>query len=139
MVNAVVAIELTLDTHSGGVGVQLGSRKLHAADIITTKSTATETPFLTARRFCKLMCEKPRLPKQPVYGINDWYYAYGNNSAKLIRELTTLMAGLVTDTTNRPFSVIDAGWAKYSPSLPGDGGWADDFSIPNDLNLKICT
>ncbi len=42
------------------------------------------------------------------------------------------MAGLVTDTNNRPFSVIDAGWAKYSPLLPGDGGWADDFSIPND-------
>ncbi len=126
------SIELTLDTHSGGVGVELGSRKLHAANIVTTESTATETPFLTARRFCKLMCEKPRLPKQPVYGINDWYYAYGNNSAKLIKEQTALMAGLVTDTANRPFSVIDAGWAKYSPYLPGDGGWADDFSKPND-------
>ena len=75
-------IELTLDTHSGGVGVEPGQRKLHAADIITTKSTAQENPFATAQRFCKLMCPKPRLPKQPVYGINDWYYAYGNNSAK---------------------------------------------------------
>jgi alpha-galactosidase len=125
-------LELTMDTHSGGVGVQLGSRKLHAADIITTQSTATETPFLTAHRFCKLMCEKPRLPKQPVYGINDWYYAYGNNSPKLIKEQTAIMADLVTDTNNRPFSVIDAGWAAYSPLLPGDGGWADDFSKPND-------
>ena len=126
------SLELTCDTHSGGAGVQLGARKLHAADIITTGNTADETPFLTARRFCKLMCEKPRLPKQPVYGINDWYYAYGNNSAKLIKELTALMADLVTDTDNRPFSVIDAGWAVYSPYLPGDGGWADDFSKPND-------
>jgi len=126
------SIELTLNTHSGGAGVELDSRKLHAANIVTTESTVTETPFLTARRFCKLMCEKPRLPKQPVYGINDWYYAYGNNSAKLIKEQTALMAGLVTDTNNRPFSVIDAGWAQYSPYLPGDGGWADDFSKPND-------
>jgi alpha-galactosidase len=125
-------LELTLDTHSGGNGVELGQRKLHAADIITTQSTSAETPFLTARRFCKLMCEKPRLPKQPVYGINDWYYAYGNNSAKLIKEQTALMAQLVTDSDNRPFSVIDAGWAQYSPYLPGDGGWADDFSKPND-------
>ncbi|MDB4901277.1 MAG: alpha-galactosidase [Mucilaginibacter sp.] len=125
-------LELTIDTHSGGVGVQLGSRKLHAADIITTQSTATETPFITAQRFCKLMCEKPRLPKQPVYGINDWYYAYGNNSPKLIKEQTAIMAELVTDTNNRPFSVIDAGWAAYSPLLPNDGGWADDFSKPND-------
>ncbi|MDB5130724.1 MAG: alpha-galactosidase [Mucilaginibacter sp.] len=126
------SLELTLDTHSGGSGVQLGSRKLHAADIITTISTAGENPFKTARRFCSLMCEKPRLPKQPVYGINDWYFAYGNNSSRLIKETTALMAELVTDTHNRPFSVIDAGWAKYSPYLPGDGGWADDFSQPNE-------
>jgi len=126
------SIELTLDTHSGGNGVELGNRKLHAADIITTQSTPAETPFLTARRFCRLMCEKQRLPKQPVYGINDWYYAYGNNSAKLIKEQTALMTELATDTNNRPFSVIDAGWAKYSPLLPNDGGWADDFSVPND-------
>jgi alpha-galactosidase len=126
------SLELTLDTYSGGNGVQLGSRKLHAADIVTTISTVAETPFLTAQRFCKLMCEKPRLPKQPIYGINDWYYTYGNNSPKLIKETTALMAGLVTDTGNRPFSVIDAGWAAYSPYLPGDGGWADDFSRPNE-------
>jgi alpha-galactosidase len=125
-------LELTMDTSSGGMGVKLGSRKLHAADIISTESTSIETPFTTAQRFCKLMCEKPRLPQQPVYGINDWYYAYGNNSPKLIKEQTALMADLVTDTNNRPFSVIDAGWAAYSPLLPGDGGWADDFSKPND-------
>ncbi|MDB5089414.1 MAG: alpha-galactosidase, partial [Mucilaginibacter sp.] len=126
------SIELTLDTHSGGSGVQLGARKLHAADIVTTESTATENAFATARRFCKLMCDKPRLPKQPVYGINDWYYAYGNNSAKLIRETTALMAELVTDTNNRPFSVVDAGWAEYSPLLPGDGGWNETYAKPND-------
>jgi len=125
-------IELTLETQSGGVGVQLGARNLHAADIITTKSTTAETPFLTAQRFCRLMCEKSRLPRAPVYGINDWYYAYGNNSPKLIKEQTAIMAGLATDTSNRPFSVIDAGWAAYSPLLPGDCCWADDFSRPNE-------
>ncbi|MDP9047594.1 MAG: hypothetical protein M3N14_05610, partial [Bacteroidota bacterium] len=80
------SLELTLDTRSGGVGVQLGARKLHAADIVTTLSTPAENVFKTARRFCKLMCEHSRLPKQPVYGINDWYYAYGNNSPRLIKE-----------------------------------------------------
>jgi alpha-galactosidase len=120
-----------MDTHSGGVGVVLGERRLHIADVITTESTPAENPFSTARRFCKMLCEKQRLPKQPVYGINDWYYAYGNNSAELIKQTTAIMADLVTDTSNRPFSVIDAGWAVYSPYLPGDGGWADDFSKPN--------
>ena len=127
------SIELTLDTRSGGIGVQLGQRKLHACDIVTAESTEAETPFATARRFCKLMCENPRLPKQPVYGINDWYFAYGNNSEKLIKEQTALMAELATENANRPFSVIDAGWASYSPLLPGDAScWSDDFSVPNE-------
>ena len=125
-------IELTLDTHSGGNGVQLGMRKLFAADIITTIGTLTETPFSTAQRFCTMMCEKPRIPKQPVYGINDWYYAYGNNTPKLIKEQTALMSELAIDSINRPFSVIDAGWAAYSPKLPGDCCWQEDFSRPNE-------
>lgn len=125
-------LELTMDTQSGGVGVLLGDRPLHAAEIVTMKGTEGETPFATAQRFCRMMCPKPRLPKQPVYGINDWYFAYGNNSADLIKEITALMTDLAPDTNNRPFSVIDAGWATYSPLLPGDGGFMDDFSKPND-------
>jgi alpha-galactosidase len=114
------AIELTLDTHSGGVGVKLGQRKLHAADIVTTISKNGENPFATATRFCKIMCAKPRLPKQPVYGINDWYVVYGRNSSETIKQQTALMAELVTSTTNRPFSVIDDGWEQ-----------PDDFSKSN--------
>jgi alpha-galactosidase len=126
------SLELTLDTHSGGNGVLLGNRVLHAADIVTTESKDGETPFQTDHRFCGIMCERPRLPKQPVYGINDWYFAYGNNSFDLIKKTTAMMAELVTDFNNKPFSVVDAGWATYSPLLPGDGGWNDDFSKPND-------
>ncbi len=126
------SLELTLDTHSGGNGVMLGNRTLHAADIVTTQNKSSETPFQTDHRFCGIMCEKPRLPKQPVYGINDWYFAYGRNNFDLIKQTTATMSELVTDTHNKPFSVIDAGWATYSPYLPGDGGWNDDFSKPND-------
>jgi alpha-galactosidase len=113
-------IELTMDTHSGGVGVKLGQRKLHAADIVTTISKTSESPYATATRFCKVMCAKPRLPKQPVYGINDWYVVYGKNSSETIKRQTATMAELVTSTTNRPFSVIDDGWQQ-----------PDDFSKSN--------
>lgn len=126
------ALQLTMDTRNGGSGVLLGDRLLHSADIITTKNKGDENVFATASRFCKMMCPNPRLPKQPVYGINDWYFAYGNNSYDLILQHTSMMADLVTDTNNRPFSVVDAGWAKYSPLLPGDCCFQDDFSTPND-------
>ncbi|HEY5462361.1 MAG TPA: hypothetical protein VIJ95_03830 [Hanamia sp.] len=125
-------MQLTLDTHSAGVGVRLGSRTLHAADIITTKNKPGETLFTTSQRFCKMMCDKPRLPAQPVYGINDWYFTYGNNSSDLILKITSLLTGLAPNTNNRPFSVIDAGWAFYSPLLPNDCCWQDDYSRPND-------
>jgi alpha-galactosidase len=115
------AIELTLDTHSGGVGVMLGKRELHAADIIVSESKTGETVFATATRFCKMMCLRPQLPKQPVYGINDWYAVYGNNSFDSIKSQTAFMAELVTDISNRPFSLIDDGWQVR-----------DDFSKPND-------
>jgi len=114
-------LSLTLDTHSAGVGVQLGHRQLHMADVVTTANLDSENAFQTARRFCTLMCDKPRLPKEPVYGINDWYYAYGNNSAQLILEQTRLMTDLATDTANRPYCVIDDGWEQ-----------PDDFSKCND-------
>lgn len=125
-------MQLTLDTRNGGNGVILGSRALHAADIVGTQSLAGENTFATARRFCKLMCDKPLLPRQPIYGINDWYVAYGANSAGIILNHTSRMAELVTDHRNKPFSVIDAGWATYAPALPNDGGWNDDFTRPND-------
>lgn len=125
-------LQLTMDTRSGGVGTHLGDRELTAANIVVIKGKEGESVFATGRRFCALMCENPRLPKQPVYGINDWYYAYGNNNPELILRQTSLMTELATNTSNRPFSVVDAGWAVYSPYHEGDGGWMDDFSRPND-------
>jgi alpha-galactosidase len=78
------------------------------------------------------MCDNPLLPLKPVYGINDWYFAYGNNSAQLILETTSIMAALASNAENPPFSVIDAGWAIKSPFLPDDCCWGDDFSVSNN-------
>ncbi len=139
-------LSLTLDTRSGGNGVQLGNKKLSAAEIVTIKSNAGESPFQTTRRFAKLMCDKARMPLQPVYGINDWYFSYGNNTEKLIIEHTEMMVPMADGLKNRPFSVIDAGWFKGPPSMPNDCCWGDDMSSPNakftdmgKLALKIKT
>lgn len=124
-------VSLTMDTRSGGNAVQLGGRKLRAAEIVTTKSDSGESPFLTARRFMKTMCDHARMPAQPVYGINDWYFTYGNNSEDLILEHTNLMAPMAEGLSNRPFSVIDAGWFVTSPSVPNDSSWGDRLDLPN--------
>src|SRR5665647_219333 len=74
------SLSLILDTRNGTKGVKLGKRVLRAAEIVCYTGKTGENTFTSAVNFCKLMCPKPRLPKQPVYGINDWYFAYGKNS-----------------------------------------------------------
>jgi alpha-galactosidase len=125
-------LNLTLDTRSGGNGVLLGNRRLLAAEIVITTSYEGETPYQTTRRFLGMLCDKARMPAQPVYGINDWYFAYGHNSAKLILEHTGLMAPLAEGLSNRPFSVIDAGWFQTPPAFPNDCCWGDTMGASND-------
>ena len=119
------AVELHLDTNCGSNGVRLGTRTLHAAEIVTMKGKEGEPAFQSTRRFAKLMCDKARMPKEPVYGINDWYFTYGNNSEKLILEHTDLMSPFAEGSQNLPFSVIDAGWFQTSPQSPEDRSWGD--------------
>ena len=124
-------LRLTLDTRSGGNGVRLGGRKLQAAEIVMTKSDIGESPFQAARTFMKLMCDKARMLAQPVYGINDWYFTYGNNSADLILDHTQMLAPMADGLANPPFSVIDAGWFETSPIVPNDSSWGDRLDVPN--------
>jgi alpha-galactosidase len=119
------SLELNLDTRNSSNGVSLGSRILHAADIVTTKNTGNENTFATARRFCKQLCDKPKTVRQPVYGINDWYFAYGNNSAGLILEHTSLLASLASNADNKPFSVIDDGWSLGTDYTKTNGKFPD--------------
>lgn len=126
-------LELYLDTHSGGAGVEPGDRVLHAAEIVTTQSTAGERPFQTDTRFCKMMCDNPRLPKKPVYGINDWYFAYGNNSKDLILESTRPMAELAKDNNNRPFSVIDDGWSLGADFSKANAKFGDMAAVAAEI------
>ena len=126
------ALDLVLDTNSGGSGVLLGERTLHAADIITTESLNGENAWHTDIRFCKMMCPNPRLPAKPVYGINDWYFAYGNNSRDLILNHTRTMANLVNNPSNPPFSVIDMGWSVKPAKTEDEYCWGDDFTMGNE-------
>jgi alpha-galactosidase len=66
-----------------------------------------------ASALCRAMCDTPRLPRNPVYGSNNWYYAYGANvSAPTTLRDAELMAELSPAAENRPFVVIDMGWGE---------------------------
>lgn len=113
-------LQLTLDVRNGASGVVLNGRKLKTSDLVMRKGLPNETPFEATTQFCKQMCDKPRLPKQPVYGINDWYYAYGNNSDESTIRNCIYFSELVTNTSNKPYSIIDAGWARRENPAAND-------------------
>ena len=115
-------ISLWLDVRNGGAGVILGSRRLEAALIRSRRGRTGETPFQAARAFCRDLCAAPRLPAAPVYGGNNWYYAYGRSSREEILRDSDLMAELATSLPNRPYMVIDDGWQPNRTAGPWDRG-----------------
>lgn len=106
-----------IDVRNGGKGVCLNGRKLLACTIVCEKyENVTEAQ--AAKRFCALMCTDPVLPKTPVYGSNNWYYAYGNSSREDILGDAELLRSLTEGIANRPYMVIDDGWSINSCAGP---------------------
>ena len=101
---------LWLNLCNGGSGVLLGERRLAAATIVAREGTQQEEPVLAAREFCRMMCPTSRRIHGPIYGSNDWYYAYGNSSPELILHDADLVSSLPPSGAARPFTVIDEGW-----------------------------
>jgi alpha-galactosidase len=117
-------VTLSADVRSGSVGVQLGERTLPVCDVMSRAGHAGETSFAAVHAFCKAMCPSPRLPSFPVYGTNDWYWAYGNNSAASVREDAHRVVELAPTGANRPFVVIDDGWQpEGGHDKNGAGQW----------------
>jgi alpha-galactosidase len=109
-------VSLWLNLCNGGSGVALGSRELPAATVVTRQGVPGESALDAARAFCRRMCETPRPPLM-LYGSNDWYYAYGRNTADQIVRDAQLMASLAPANGPRPFTVIDDGW-KNKQAFP---------------------
>lgn len=110
-------ISCWLDVRCGGVGVELGGRELEAATIVS-KVYRGISSFEAACRFCKVMSTDPVLPPKPVYGGNNWYYAYGNSSYIEIINDAKLQSELAQGLDNPPFMVIDDGWQLNRCSGP---------------------
>ncbi|MBO7741931.1 MAG: alpha-galactosidase [Victivallales bacterium] len=115
-------ITLWLDVRSGTEGVRLNGRTLLAATVVSG-SWETDSALEAGRNLCRLMCKDPLLPEEPVYGGNNWYYAYGSITHESVladcREIAELSRGL----TVRPFMVIDDGWEVRHCQPENSGPW----------------
>jgi len=117
-------ITLWADVRSGGAGVELGNRRLPVCEIVTRQGRGSESAFAAVHAFCKQLCANPRLPAEPVYGHNDWYWAYGKNSAETVLADAQHIVDLSPELPNRPFAVIDDGWQpERGQAKSGVGTW----------------
>ena len=125
-------LELSLDVRAGSEPVELGDRALALCTLVARRGAPGESPFAAGRAFCRAMCPASRLPAAPVYGYNDWYCAYGRNTAtNFLADAKFLIDAMDAQpgdpVTNRPFVVVDDGWQNAlkhggDPSRPG-GQW----------------
>ena len=109
---------LILDVCNGSKGVELNGRRLLAAEILSDEYTIDV--FSACKAFCKRMCTDGIFPKQPLYGGNNWYYAYGESSQDEILRDAETMAKLSEGLENRPFMIVDSGWEKNTIAGPWD-------------------
>ena len=84
---------------------------LLACEVVELCGNDGESSFAVAKEFSTLMCENPKFPKEPVYGVNNWYWAYGNISEEsVLREADYLIKMTSKCEKHRPYMIIDDGW-----------------------------
>ncbi len=114
-------VHLTLDIRCGCEAVVLSGSTIHAAQL--AHLTIEGAFFDASVAFCKNMCDMPRMPESPIYGGNDWYCNYGNNSHENILRNAEFISDCAGDSAHRPLMVIDDGWqSSWTHSFNG-GPW----------------
>lgn len=117
-------LSLWADVRSGAAPLELGPRVLHVCDVVSRAGHDGESAFAAIHAFCKQLCASPRLPATPIYGSNDWYYAYGKNSSATVLADADHIVELSPSGPNRPYVVMDDGWQPgRGASKVGTGTW----------------
>ena len=102
-------IKALVDCRNGGNGVHLGGRKLKLCTFVYSACDNADI-IENLRDYCKKLCDNPILPKERIYGGNNWYYAYGKSNYKQIISDAKLQVKLSQGIDNKPFQVIDDCW-----------------------------
>ena len=109
-------ITLFINLTNGNDGTDL-KEPLVACEVVELCLDRSLGEFNVAKQFAKLTCEKPALPKEPIFGVNNWYWAYGNISMQSVEYECDYLMKMTTGCKHRPYMIIDDGWQKLR--VPG--------------------
>lgn len=132
-------ITLLLDVRCGTEGVRL-REPLLCAEVVCREGREGESAFSAARAFCKLLCETPNLSGTPVYGFNNWYWAYGHTDQKTLTGEAKYLSSLTMGCAVRPYMVMDDGWQLFHTKGYNGGPWTgcnERFSSMADAAAEI--
>ena len=110
-------ITLFLDLTSGTSGTDL-KEPIVACEIVEYIGEEGERAFSVSRKLCQKMCESPVKLKEPIFGTNNWYFAYGKISEESIYEEADYLLKMTRGTRHSPYLIIDDGWQRdrtYDP------------------------
>lgn len=102
-------ITLFLNLCCGNDGTDLQA-PIVACEVVELAAEPHENAYQTAARFATCLCDRPVLPKTPVFGVNNWYWAYGDISHEIVLEETEQLMELTKGCTHAPYMIIDDGW-----------------------------
>ena len=129
-------ISLWLDVRAGREGLLL-CEPLLACEVVARRGEEGEDPYAAACAFCRMMCEKPNLPREPLFGVNNWYWAYGNVTHDSVLNECDYLMEMARDAASRPAMIIDDGWQlhrKTGVKSPYIGGpWTANAGFPEGM------
>jgi alpha-galactosidase len=102
-------VTLFLNLMSASQGVDL-KEPLVACEVTELVGNIGEGAYSVAKRFAKMLCERPVLPKEPIFGVNNWYWAYGKISHDSVMKETDHLLKMTEGTRHRPYMILDDGW-----------------------------
>ena len=122
-------ITLFLNLMSGKRGTDL-KEPLLACEVVELIGNEGEDSYDVAKRFSRVMCDSPKIPKEPIFGVNNWYWAYGKISHESVMEETDQLMRMCDGTRHRPYMILDDGWQlnrSYGKNTYIGGPW-----LPNE-------
>lgn len=118
-------VTLFLNLCNGNDGTDL-KQPLLACEVVEYFGKYGEDGYSVYKNLCKKMCDNPVLPKTPIFGVNNWYWAYGNISRESVLDETDYLTEMTSGVKNRPSMIIDDGWQinrSYGAGSYNGGLW----------------
>ena len=125
-------VTLFLNLCSGDRGTDL-KEPLLACEVVELFSEG-EDVYKVAKKFARVMQPNPNMPKEPIFGVNNWYWAYGRISHDIVMTESDYLKEMCDGTSHRPYMIIDDGWQlNRTYCAPGyiGGPWVENDRFPS--------